>query len=239
MLTPAYPEAVAVVDPDGERRATIEDGLRAAKVETCGFANLERWLDSPAGGAGCVIADFESARRVDLAQRLASRPFGVPLIYLADRATTEQVAAAIKAGAYDFLRWPEDTPTMTERVAHARDVGLSHLRTRSCLQAVLRRVRGLTRRQRQVMQLVARGLPNKRIAWQLDISERTVEVHRAAAMRKVGAESIAQLVAIDLAATWLEEWAHDTSKSRSRRVENVIVDLIGLQSEIVDRRQVA
>ncbi len=58
-------------------------------------------------------------------------------------------------------------------------------------------------------------------------------------MRRLGAESIAQLVATDLAATWLEECAFDTSQPRRRRVENVIVDLIDLQAEIIDSRQVA
>jgi FixJ family two-component response regulator len=99
----------------------------------------------------------------------------------------------MKAGAFDFLTKPVSEPTIVDAVRRALDHSERSLATVREREQFLARVDRLTRRERQVCALVVRGLLNKEVAWEIGISEKTVKIHRARLVRKLGVGSVAEL----------------------------------------------
>jgi len=145
---------------------------------------------------GCVLSDVRMPGLDGLAlqrrlQELGSR---LPLILMTGHGDVPMAVAALKAGAVDFLEKPFDDAKLLSAVRAALEQG-RHIQAQDAeLQGVARRLEALTPRERQVLGGLVDGLPNKAIAYDLGISARTVEVHRARVMQKMAARSLSELV---------------------------------------------
>jgi len=148
--------------------------------------------------ASCLVLDvrLSGVSGLDLQRELAHADPTIQIVFITAHGDIPMTVQALKAGAVDFLTKPFRDQQLLDAVQHAidRDRATRHQRTR--LAEVRRRYESLTKREREVMTLVVTGLLNKQVAAQLRTSEATVKAHRAQLMRKMEAESVAELVRI-------------------------------------------
>lgn len=183
---------VFLVDDD----PAVRDAL-ALLLSTAGFsvevsASGEEFLETiRPGRSGCIILDMTmpGMSGFDVQTELAARHIQLPIIFLTAHGSIPMSVQALKAGAADFLEKPADGAALIERVRNALAEDADAARVRA-------RFGQLTGREREIMARVAAGLSNKEIARQLDISHRTVEVHRARLLEKMGARSAVELAAM-------------------------------------------
>jgi FixJ family two-component response regulator len=188
---------VFVIDDDPSVRKALArlfkyEGFR---VET--FATAEEFLrhpllDSPA----CLILDVRmpGLNGLELQTRLTKANAHLPIVFITGHGDIPMTVRAMKAGAVDFLPKPFDGRQLVEIVRKAIARHVQTRRADADLADVRRRLESLSPRERQVMDLVVRGLVNKRTAHKLGVTEKTVKVHRARVMRKMRARSLAELV---------------------------------------------
>jgi FixJ family two-component response regulator len=145
---------------------------------------------------GCLILDYmlPDMSGLQLLEQLHQREIWLPVIFISGRAQVSTAVAAFKAGTMDFLEKPFQVDELYETIKRAVLRDREGRRERARLKAVAGRIKILTPRESQVMDLVVRGMANKAIAAELGVSPKTVEVHRANVMQKMQAGSLAELV---------------------------------------------
>jgi FixJ family two-component response regulator len=188
---------VFVVDDDASVRRAVARLLRAAGYAVETFEKAEDLLAAaPFEGAACAVLDVRlpGMNGLELQQALAARSASLPIVFITGHGDVPLSVRAMKSGAVDFLSKPfedEDFLAAIEQAlaknSQARAVEAEH-------SEIAARVAQLSKRERAVMDLVVRGLLNKQVAKELGIAEKTVKVHRAGVMRKMKAESFADLV---------------------------------------------
>jgi two-component system, LuxR family, response regulator FixJ len=188
---------VYVVDDDDAVRRSIEVWLRSLEMDVRGFVSGEAFLAAykPVVPA-CLVVDLRMPEMDGLAlqERLRSSGVGLPIIFLTGHATVRFAVQAMENGAVDFLEKPYDPNVLLERLRQALDWHARSAGETARAAELLQRYGGLTQRQKDVLRRVVQGKPNKVIALELDLSEKTIELHRAKMMRRMGAESLAELV---------------------------------------------
>jgi two-component system response regulator FixJ len=150
---------------------------------------------------GCLVTDLRMADMsgVELLQRLRGMAIKIPTIVITGHGDVPMAVEAMKAGAVDFIEKPfEDTVLISAVQRAAQELSISE--SGQDIEAIKGRLEGLTEREREILNGVVAGLPNKSIAYDLAISPRTVEVHRANVMTKMGAKSLPELVRMAIAA---------------------------------------
>jgi FixJ family two-component response regulator len=190
---------VFIIDDDQSMRDALTRllgtvGLRAQAFETPqGFLNTKR-PDTPS----CLVLDVRlpGLSGLDLQRELADVDPPIHIVFITAHGDIPMTVQALKAGAVDFLTKPFRDQQLLDAVQHAIDRDRTARRQRTQLAELRRRYESLTQREREVMTLVVTGLLNKQIAAQVRTSEATVKAHRAQLMRKMEAESLAQLVTI-------------------------------------------
>jgi two-component system, LuxR family, response regulator FixJ len=148
----------------------------------------------------CLIADIRmpGLNGLELQQRLNEQRAEVPIIFITGHGDVPMAVTAMKSGAADFIQKPFRDQDLIDRIHKALDRDRERRKGRAQEDAIRARIALLTPRENEVMQRVARGQANKVIAMDLSVSQRTVELHRARVMRKLGMRSLAELVhAID------------------------------------------
>jgi two-component system CheB/CheR fusion protein len=197
------PPTIFVVDDDSAVREALRDLLRGdgRTVET--YTSSEAFLDAyRPGGEGCLLVDARMPGMGGLAllQRLKGEGSRLASIMITGQGDVPMAVEAMRAGAADFIEKPIRRDELFASIEHA----LEHIRDSGKLsvrrEAAATRLAGLTARQRQIMELVLAGHPSKNIAADLGISQRTVENHRAAVMKKTGSHSLSALIRLALAA---------------------------------------
>ena len=181
---------VFVVDDDPAVRDSIAMLVRSEGLAVRTFDSARGFLAAwDRCEPGCLIVDLRlpGLSGLDLQERLAGDDEAPPIIFLTGYGTVPAAVRALKAGAVDFLEKPFDPATLLARVHEA----LANDRER---RSDTRRLHALTPREREILRQVAAGDTNKVIAANFGISVRTVELHRARGMRKLGVRSVAELV---------------------------------------------
>jgi FixJ family two-component response regulator len=190
---------VYVVDDDASMRRSVERLLRSFgyRVET--YASAQSFLDRPpVRDVGCLVLDLRmpGIDGLDLQGRLAARGDDLPVIFVSGHGDVPSSVRAMKAGAFDFLTKPFDANIFGAAVERALDWHAERLASRATLDALRARFITLTPREREVCDLVAEGRLNKQVAERLGTTEKTIKVHRARVLEKLGVRSVAELVRI-------------------------------------------
>jgi FixJ family two-component response regulator len=188
---------VFVVEDDAPMRESLKNLIRSVGLRVEAFASAQEFLRSPRPEVpGCLVLDVRlpGLSGLDLQQRLAEIDLDMPIIFITGHGDIPMTVQAMKAGAVGFLTKPFRDQDLLDAIqqALARDRHVREQRAQS--EALHRRYRVLTPREREVMALVVVGLLNKQIAGELGTSEASVKVHRQHVMEKMGAGSLAALV---------------------------------------------
>ncbi len=192
------PEPTVFIIDDDEAVRRFLSGLIASvglNVET--YASAQEFLDADEPSQpGCLLLDIRmpGMSGLELQKELASRNIRIPIIILTGHGNVQVAVHAMKAGAVDFIEKPFNNELLLDRIQMAVAESVDADTTRVRREQIIGRVELLTPRERQVLDIVAAGETNKGIARRLDISEKTVEIHRAKVMEKMQAKSLADLV---------------------------------------------
>ncbi len=200
---------VHIVDDDASVREGMAWLLRTRRLLSASYESAEHFLAEldarqasglPAGSpsaVGCILLDVRMPGMSGLAlfEELLARDIAQawPVIFLTGHADVPTAVESVKRGAFDFCEKPFSDNALVDRVEQALLLSGQRLAERQQRQQLQQRLADLTERERDVMRLVVEGLPNKLIADQLDISVRTVEVHRARVFDKMQVKSAVEL----------------------------------------------
>jgi FixJ family two-component response regulator len=208
---------VFVIDDDTSVRRSLRRLLRLSGYEVEEFASADDFLERERpSGAGCVILDVRMPHMSgpQLFDHMAHSGYSLPVIFLTAHGDVPTGVHAMKDGAADFLLKPVDAESLLPAVGDAIRRHAEILTTERGRAAIEERLARLSPREREVMEHVVRGDPNKRIAGDLGISEKTVKAHRHRVMEKMEAGSLAELVRLADAASPRAAAKH---RPRSRR----------------------
>jgi FixJ family two-component response regulator len=188
---------VFVIDDDPSVRKAIGRLLRSAGYNAIAFASASEFLDFTCPDTpGCLILDIKMPELsgLELQDRLSEKGISLPIIFITGHGTVPASVKAFKAGAMDFLQKPFKDMELLDAVSRGIENHRRLRRRQKEMQTLRTRLETLTPREREVFSLVASGLLNKQVAFDLGITEKTIKVHRARVMQKMGAQSLADLV---------------------------------------------
>lgn len=196
---------VYLVDDEEVLRDALAWLLRSRRLLSEAFASAEAFeamVDAHQGRAwpsapSCLLLDVRmpGMSGLSLFERLVDRGLtrALPVIFLTGHGDVPTAVAAVKRGAYDFVEKPFSDNALVDRIEQALAASREHLESARAQHKLAQSLAELTEREREVMQLVIDGLPNKRVADALGISVRTVEVHRARVFDKMNVKSAVEL----------------------------------------------
>ena len=193
---------VFLVDDDHAVRDALELLLESASFRTASFENARAFLDAyTQNQAGCLVLDIRmpDMSGMELQDVLAARGFELPIIFLTGHGDVPMSARAFRTGAVDFMEKPFDENTLLERIGEAIQLDRTNREAAARRAHARSRLTTLTPREQQVMLLVVTGKVNKEIATELNLSHRTVEIHRARVMEKTGTQSLTSLIELAVA----------------------------------------
>ncbi|MCH8823898.1 MAG: response regulator transcription factor [Planctomycetes bacterium] len=188
---------VFVVDDEVEVRESLRWLIESIDLNVETFESAEEFLraynpDRP----GCAVIDMRmpEVSGLELQKKLKAKGIALPLIFITGFGSVPIAVEALKMGAVDFMEKPFSDQALLDKIHHALEIDRQTRLKKSRNENVSARVKDLTSREKEIMDLVVQGKATKRIAVQLGISPKTVEAHRARVMQKMKADSIADLV---------------------------------------------
>ena len=188
---------VHVVDDDDAVRSSLRLLLKSAGLPTIAHASAQEFLAAWDGDQpGCLVLDVRmpGMSGIELQAELNQRGAIIPVIFISGHGDIPMAVEAIQHGAFDFLQKPFRDQDLIDRVQRALASDAEHRQLLQQRETLRQRLESLTPREQEVLELVTQGKANKVMAGDLGVSQRTVEIHRARVMEKMGAQSIAQLV---------------------------------------------
>jgi FixJ family two-component response regulator len=198
MREPGESDAIiAIVDDDPSAREGLSSLVRSAGWRAETFASAQEFLARPGGQApSCLVLDLQmpGLSGLDLQKRIAEVGLEVPIVFLTGHGNIPSSVKAMKAGAVEFLTKPFEEEKLLQAIEEAIECDRRTRQQHAELRELRDRYASLTAREQQVMQQVVSGLLNKQIAAELNITEFTVKIHRGHVMRKMRADSVADLV---------------------------------------------
>jgi two-component system, LuxR family, response regulator FixJ len=191
------PATVFVIDDDEAVRTSLRLLLKSVGLPVETYASAQEFLDQFDGDrAGCLVLDIRmpGMSGLDLQQKLTSLHSITPIVFITGHGDVPMAVEAMQAGAVDFIQKPFRDQDLIDRINRALDTDRANRAELRERDEIRRRMAQLTPREREVLDLVTQGKANKVIAGDLNVSQRTIEIHRARVMEKMGATSLAHLV---------------------------------------------
>lgn len=199
---PAPNSTVYVVDDDQAIRHAMELLMRSVGLGYEIFHSGDDFLSNHTNDrAGCLVLDIRmpGLGGLELQEKLNEMGSTLPIIFITGHGDVPMAVEAMQKGAVDFIQKPFRDQELLDRIGEAITTDQERRSAREEKAEVLGKIETLTNRERQVLDLVVTGKPNKVIAYELGVSQRTVEIHRARVMEKMQAKSLADLVRMHLA----------------------------------------
>lgn len=192
-----------IVDDDDAVRDALYSLMQAEDIPAQAYASAEEFLDQEGQSKpGCLLLDVRmpGMNGLQLHELLKEQEVAIPVIFITGHGDVDMAVQAMKAGAGDFIEKPFDNDRLIEIVRNCLSQSIGMKRKTEVRQEMQARIDRLTNRERQVMDLLVKGKQNKVIARELDISPRTVELHRAKMMGKLEVQTLPDVVRMALLA---------------------------------------
>ena len=187
-----------LVDDDASVRRALTRLLKSAGYNVQTFTSAQEFLGTKANGEGpsCLVLDVRmpGLTGIDLQRELQTLNRNLPIVFITGHGDVPMSVRAMKAGAVDFLQKPVNDKDLLKAIEQSLARAAKDQSQREEIAQIQKRVESLTPRELEVMALVVTGLLNKQIAFRLGTVEKTIKVHRARVMDKMGVDSIAELV---------------------------------------------
>jgi RNA polymerase sigma factor (sigma-70 family) len=194
---------VFVVDDDPAIRFAMQALMDSVTIQHEIFASGDEFLEKVSDQRpGCLVLDIRmpGLGGLELQEELLRRGSTLPIIFITGHGDVPMAVEAMQKGAVDFIQKPFRDQDLLDRIREALKTDEERRQEREAHAEVAERLARLTNREREVFDLVVTGKPNKVIAYELGVSQRTVEIHRARVMEKMQARSLADLVKMHMTA---------------------------------------
>jgi FixJ family two-component response regulator len=193
---------VYIVDDDPDMRDSLRWLIKTVGLRAETFPSAAAFhRDFAPDGPGCLILDVRmpGTSGLDLFEELVARGEGMPVIFITAYADVPMAVRAMKSGAVEFVEKPFNRQTLLDKVQRAIKDDMSRRSRLAASASVLAKIRKLTGKEREVLELIKDGRPNKEIATRLEITPRAVELRRSSLMRKLGVGSLPELLRLTIA----------------------------------------
>lgn len=201
ITTPNISATVYIVDDDQAIRHAMDLLMRSVGLKYEIFHSADEFLTSHSNDrAGCLVLDIRmpGLGGLELQDKLNELDSTLPIIFVTGHGDVPMAVEAMQKGAVNFIQKPFRDQELLDQISEALKTDEERRSAREQKADVMDRLEKLTNREREVMDLVVTGKPNKVIAYELGVSQRTVEIHRARVMEKMAARSLADLVRMQL-----------------------------------------
>lgn len=202
---------VYIVDDDPDMRDSLRWLIKTVGLRAETFPSAASFLrDFAPNGPGCLILDVRmpDTSGLDLFEELVAGGEGMPVIFITAYADVPMAVRAMKSGAVEFVEKPFNRQTLLDKVQRAIKDDVNRRRRLAASEIVLAKLQRLTDKEREVLELIKDGRPNKEIATRLVITPRAVELRRSSLMRKLGVRTLAELLRL----TIVEDVVRDQSQ---------------------------
>jgi len=193
---------VFVVDDDPAMRDSLRWLIESVGLQVAAYPNADAFMaEFDPETTGCLVLDVRmpGTSGMELLDSLKARGVQVPIIMITGHGDVPMAVQALKRGALDFLEKPFRDQELLEQIAKAIEIDQDRRSEQASIAGIRKRLETLTAREREVMELVVAGFANKQVAAKLDLSEKTIEVHRSRVMNKMQAHTLPCLVKMAIA----------------------------------------